>query len=176
VVNAFNQQEENMRNEETLVSVWDKLKPVQRRFLVQLLKNYMKDENFHQGLLPFVTISDAVFALKLQLTNYQDADQPVAGEKFISQLLSRIEPKECTPLWMHPDSANMHLRDAQLLRAFKRRYSHLFYVRTSHGLGMRARGYGHLTEMKRIDKDYWKVTTEQEFLHRITMWLADTYR
>lgn len=147
----------------TLVVCIEKLKPAHQDFLTFLVKNLMQRKDFHRGLLPFLTVSDAIWCLEnLQL----------GSGKLKTQIHAILRSHVHYKLYPEEISRVMHLKDVKLAGYYRGKFSRAFCSPTNFEWGNNKT----LVYLEQINKNKWKVTAHPQFMDRLTTWLAETMR
>lgn len=168
-----------MKDVRTLNPYMKLLKRKQQEYILYCVRAYADLHDFHRGKLPFLSTQTAVNCLNLQLERLKgqypvslpgEKEIPVAGVKFIREILDIFKDGKTNYLYQDEESVIMMLSDRELYREFGRRYGTSFNVSMTHWM------QNDLVHLEKLDKNKWKVTTSKALLDTTTTWLAETFR
>lgn len=164
----------------TLNTIIDTLSATQQGFILVCVQEYGQRPDLHRGLLPFLPLEEAANCLRYRLELLKgaatEANPTPPGERFLRQLLSRLEQNLPRVPIDRTASVTMQLSDIALVKRFKKRVEKRFYIGSLGTDGTISSPSDQLIEMNWVGPNKWKVTTSKNALDSATTWLADKCR
>ena len=168
--------------DKTLAEVIEKLNPVSQEFICNCVRDFGDRPNFYRGVLPFLPIREALFAIEAKLIEIQEGahvlgkEIPPSKTKFIDKLRrllsNAIKDDEPDP---NRTTTVMTLNSAELSRVFSFRFrSHEpFYVR--YNIHHAEKYQDAMVKLQLIGKNSWEVSAHKSIFEGATTWLADEF-
>lgn len=152
----------------TLVELIPKLKPVQQEFICNCVQEYGNRPDMHRGLLPFLSVEDAVVYLYAKM-----AMMEMPENKFIRSILSILGEGLPPQKWLPDEEAIlMELTTRKLWRFFSTRRDYIQFDARKYNL---SRGTIPV-QLERTNYNQWRVKTSRQYQNRVTTWLAEQFR
>ena len=152
----------------SVLECFEELKPMQKDYLVGLAQSYMR-QDFHKGLLPFLTIEDALRMLKRKREMVKahygvDVNSAHKTTGYLSRIINILSPH--TNHVLHPDeeSVTVMLTDWKLAQGFGRRYSKRFCIYLATSSLERDRSLK-TAQLQQLGKNKWEITAHPNVIH-----------